>query len=203
MLKGGPELVDRLRQDEKLVGHKAAKEGIEDMALLFRYLDIFNVTGRVSLTVAPKSLVVAHTVLIVSTSRCLSTFRWPVDSITTPASSTKPSPRGRRPPSPSLPRLRPFLLPLNSKPTRRARSLRSTTTKRQRSTSPPSESDRSPLEDVTTSSSACSRDRVVPLERFPASESRSESNDCSRYCSRRRKSKVPRLDGRRLPRSSS
>ncbi|GAA5995492.1 hypothetical protein JCM5350_006012, partial [Sporobolomyces pararoseus] len=47
-LKGGPELVDRLRQDEKLVGHKAAKEGIEDMALLFKYLDIFNVTGRMS-----------------------------------------------------------------------------------------------------------------------------------------------------------
>ncbi|GAA5899717.1 hypothetical protein JCM5296_004204 [Sporobolomyces johnsonii] len=47
-LKGGPELVDRLRQDEKLVGHKAAKEGLEDMALLFKYLDIYGVTGRMS-----------------------------------------------------------------------------------------------------------------------------------------------------------
>ncbi|GAA6017942.1 hypothetical protein JCM11491_001228 [Sporobolomyces phaffii] len=47
-LKGGPELVDRLRQDEKLAAHKTAKEGIEDMALLFKYLDIFNVTGRMS-----------------------------------------------------------------------------------------------------------------------------------------------------------
>jgi len=48
-VSGGPELVDRLRQDEKLSGHKAAKEGIEDMALLFKYLDIFNVSHRVSL----------------------------------------------------------------------------------------------------------------------------------------------------------
>ncbi|GAA5948790.1 hypothetical protein JCM21900_005300 [Sporobolomyces salmonicolor] len=47
-LKGGPELVDRLRQDEKLMGHKAAKEGLEDMALLFKYLDIYGVTGRMS-----------------------------------------------------------------------------------------------------------------------------------------------------------
>ena len=56
MTIGGPELVDRLRQDEKLVGHKAAKEGIEDMALLFKYLDIFNVTARVSDSLVPPHL---------------------------------------------------------------------------------------------------------------------------------------------------
>ncbi|GAA5938257.1 histidine--tRNA ligase [Sporobolomyces koalae] len=47
-LKGGPELVERLRQDEKLAGNKTAMEGVEDMALLFKYLDIFNVTRRMS-----------------------------------------------------------------------------------------------------------------------------------------------------------
>ncbi|BGP14605.1 Cytoplasmic and mitochondrial histidine tRNA synthetase [Rhodosporidiobolus nylandii] len=47
-LKGGPELVEQLKQDERLSGHKTAKEGLEDMALLFKYLDIYGVTQRMS-----------------------------------------------------------------------------------------------------------------------------------------------------------
>ncbi|SCV71229.1 BQ2448_2817 [Microbotryum intermedium] len=48
-LKGGKELVDRLLEDAHLPTNKSAKEGIEEMGLLFKYLDIFGVTDRVSL----------------------------------------------------------------------------------------------------------------------------------------------------------
>lgn len=34
-------------QDEKLTANKTAKEGLEDMKLLFQYLDIFGITHRV------------------------------------------------------------------------------------------------------------------------------------------------------------
>ncbi|SCZ99565.1 BZ3500_MvSof-1268-A1-R1_Chr3-1g06104 [Microbotryum saponariae] len=47
-LKGGKELVDRLLADAHLPTNKSAKEGIEEMGLLFKYLDIFGVTDRMS-----------------------------------------------------------------------------------------------------------------------------------------------------------
>ncbi|SGY50525.1 BQ5605_C001g00893 [Microbotryum silenes-dioicae] len=47
-LKGGKELVDRLLADAHLPKNKSAKEGIEEMGLLFKYLDIFGVTDRMS-----------------------------------------------------------------------------------------------------------------------------------------------------------
>lgn len=50
---GGPELVERLLQDEKLLSNASAKAGLQDMSLLFKYLDIFGVTKRVSSQVAP------------------------------------------------------------------------------------------------------------------------------------------------------
>ncbi|PRQ77507.1 histidyl-tRNA synthetase [Rhodotorula toruloides] len=47
-LKGGPELVEQLKQDERLTKNKSAVEGLNDMALLFKYLDIYGATPRVS-----------------------------------------------------------------------------------------------------------------------------------------------------------
>jgi len=47
-LAGGVELVEKLLQDATLTGNKAAKEGLADMQLLFKYLNIFGVTNKVS-----------------------------------------------------------------------------------------------------------------------------------------------------------
>ncbi|GAA5884661.1 hypothetical protein JCM6882_005338 [Rhodosporidiobolus microsporus] len=47
-LKGGPELVDQLKQDARLSQHKRSMEGLEDMALLLKYLDIYGCAGRMS-----------------------------------------------------------------------------------------------------------------------------------------------------------
>jgi len=45
---GGEELVTKLQADATLVGNTAAKEGLADMALLFKYLNIFGVTSKVT-----------------------------------------------------------------------------------------------------------------------------------------------------------
>ncbi|GAA5899439.1 hypothetical protein JCM8208_001646 [Rhodotorula glutinis] len=47
-LKGGPELVEQLKQDERLTANKTALEGLKDMELLYKYLDIYGVTKRIS-----------------------------------------------------------------------------------------------------------------------------------------------------------
>ncbi|GAA5821337.1 hypothetical protein JCM11251_004577 [Rhodosporidiobolus azoricus] len=47
-LKGGPELVEQLKQDARLSQHKRSMEGLEDMALLFKYLDIYGCSHRMS-----------------------------------------------------------------------------------------------------------------------------------------------------------
>ncbi|GAA5855543.1 hypothetical protein JCM8547_007882 [Rhodosporidiobolus lusitaniae] len=47
-LKGGPELVEKLKQDERLTKNKTAVQGLEDMALLYKYLDIYGVTEKIS-----------------------------------------------------------------------------------------------------------------------------------------------------------
>ncbi|KAL8286921.1 hypothetical protein RQP46_003927 [Phenoliferia psychrophenolica] len=47
-LKGGPELVAQLEKDVTLGSSKTAKEGLVDMALLFKYLDIYGVSDRIS-----------------------------------------------------------------------------------------------------------------------------------------------------------
>ena len=44
---GGAELVETLLQDATLTANKSAKEGLADMALLFKYLNIFGVTNKV------------------------------------------------------------------------------------------------------------------------------------------------------------
>lgn len=47
-LKGGEQLVDDLLQDSKLTANKSAKEGLDEMKILFKYLNIFGVTDKVS-----------------------------------------------------------------------------------------------------------------------------------------------------------
>ncbi|KAI1312267.1 Cytoplasmic and mitochondrial histidine tRNA synthetase [Mortierella claussenii] len=47
-LKGGEELLERLYKDEKLGANTRAKEGLDDMALLFKYLNVLNVTRHTS-----------------------------------------------------------------------------------------------------------------------------------------------------------
>ena len=47
-ISGGEELVAKLQEDAVLSGNKSAKEGLADMALLFKYLNIFGVTPKVS-----------------------------------------------------------------------------------------------------------------------------------------------------------
>ncbi|KAG9072195.1 Cytoplasmic and mitochondrial histidine tRNA synthetase [Linnemannia hyalina] len=47
-LKGGAELLERLYADAKLGANTRAKEGLDDMTLLFKYLNVLNVTRYVS-----------------------------------------------------------------------------------------------------------------------------------------------------------
>ena len=46
-LTGGKELVTKLQEDANLLANKTAVAGLADMALLFKYLDIYGVTDRV------------------------------------------------------------------------------------------------------------------------------------------------------------
>ncbi|KAK4814762.1 hypothetical protein QYF61_026739 [Mycteria americana] len=45
---GGLDLIERLLQDPKLSQNKLAKEGLGDMKLLFEYLTLFGITGKIS-----------------------------------------------------------------------------------------------------------------------------------------------------------
>ncbi|KZO96420.1 histidyl-tRNA synthetase [Calocera viscosa TUFC12733] len=47
MLKGGPELLDRLKKTE-LANNKMAKQGMDDMELLFAYLDVYGISDKMS-----------------------------------------------------------------------------------------------------------------------------------------------------------
>lgn len=47
-LKGGEDLLAKLQANETLTANESAKKGLEDMALLFNYLNIFNVMDRIS-----------------------------------------------------------------------------------------------------------------------------------------------------------
>ncbi|KAI0789570.1 hypothetical protein C8Q75DRAFT_733782 [Abortiporus biennis] len=46
--KGGPALLEQLKSDESLLGNKNAKSGIDDMSILFTYLEAFNVLDKIS-----------------------------------------------------------------------------------------------------------------------------------------------------------
>ncbi|KAK5041474.1 Cytoplasmic and mitochondrial histidine tRNA synthetase, partial [Cryomyces antarcticus] len=46
--KGGRELLETLKDDEAFAANASAKQGLEEMALLFDYLDVFAVLPRVS-----------------------------------------------------------------------------------------------------------------------------------------------------------
>lgn len=47
-LKGGRELLERLQSDAELSANESAKQGLEDMALMFDYLTVFDVLHKVS-----------------------------------------------------------------------------------------------------------------------------------------------------------
>ncbi|XP_054698139.1 histidine--tRNA ligase, cytoplasmic-like isoform X3 [Grus americana] len=47
-LHGGLDLIERLLQDPKLSQNKLAKEGLGDMKLLFEYLTLFGIAGKIS-----------------------------------------------------------------------------------------------------------------------------------------------------------
>lgn len=47
-LKGGEELLEFLYKDVKLSANARAKEGLDDMALLFKYMNVMNVTKHTS-----------------------------------------------------------------------------------------------------------------------------------------------------------
>ena len=47
--KGGPELLEKLKADEKLANNASAQKGVEEMTLLFRYAEIFGITQYLSL----------------------------------------------------------------------------------------------------------------------------------------------------------
>jgi histidyl-tRNA synthetase len=46
-LSGGAELCDILSSDSRLSANKAAMQGIEDMRLLFKYLEVLGVTNAI------------------------------------------------------------------------------------------------------------------------------------------------------------
>lgn len=41
--------MDKLKTDEKLVANASAKQGLEDMSLLFNYIDVLDSTAQVPL----------------------------------------------------------------------------------------------------------------------------------------------------------
>ena len=49
--KGGPSLLDTLSADSTLMANKRAKEGVEAMAILFKYLNAYQVVDKVRLPI--------------------------------------------------------------------------------------------------------------------------------------------------------
>lgn len=47
-LKGGKDLLEKLKKDEVMMGHKVASQGVKDMELLFDYLDVYGISDRMS-----------------------------------------------------------------------------------------------------------------------------------------------------------
>ncbi|KAJ1020324.1 hypothetical protein NDA18_005920 [Ustilago nuda] len=47
-LKGGKDLLEKLKQDEVMMAHKVASQGVRDMELLFDYLDVYGIADRMS-----------------------------------------------------------------------------------------------------------------------------------------------------------
>ena len=85
--KGGPSLLEILLADSALTANKRAKEGIEEMGTLFKYLEAYQVVDKVS-SFTPRSLDLNLTSCMFrsrSTSHSLEVLT------TTPVSSTKPS----------------------------------------------------------------------------------------------------------------
>ncbi|SNX87846.1 probable HTS1 - histidine--tRNA ligase, mitochondrial [Melanopsichium pennsylvanicum] len=47
-LKGGRDLLEKLKADATMTGHPTASQGVEDMELLFDYLDVYGISDRMS-----------------------------------------------------------------------------------------------------------------------------------------------------------
>uniref|UniRef100_V5EQA7 Histidine--tRNA ligase, mitochondrial n=2 Tax=Kalmanozyma brasiliensis (strain GHG001) TaxID=1365824 RepID=V5EQA7_KALBG len=47
-LKGGRDLLEKLKTDATMMGHKTASAGVKDMELLFDYLDVYGIADRMS-----------------------------------------------------------------------------------------------------------------------------------------------------------
>lgn len=73
-LKGGEELLQTLSADATLTGNKLAKEGINEMKLLFDYLNAYGITARVC--ICPHYLCWLK-LTILDHHRCPSIFHWP------------------------------------------------------------------------------------------------------------------------------
>ena len=48
--KGGPALLDQLRSDAGLIANPSAKQGIEEMGILFTYLEAYKVVDKVRIS---------------------------------------------------------------------------------------------------------------------------------------------------------
>lgn len=46
-MNGGSKLVNQLKEDQDLMKNKSVKEALDDMQLLLKYLDLFDVSNKV------------------------------------------------------------------------------------------------------------------------------------------------------------
>lgn len=76
-LVGGVELLDQLMSDEALMANASAKQGLENMGLLFKLLKAYNALDRVS------QCIIVDSEVFYLFHRYLSTCHWPVVSIIT------------------------------------------------------------------------------------------------------------------------
>ena len=77
LVTGGPSLIDQLKVDETLMSNASAKQGVQDMELLFTFLRAYNVIDKVR----PSTSIREQNRLA---SRSHLTCLWLVASITTP-----------------------------------------------------------------------------------------------------------------------
>ena len=49
LFSGGPELLELLKADSSLLANASAKLGLNEMEILFKYLDAYGVIGKVSI----------------------------------------------------------------------------------------------------------------------------------------------------------
>lgn len=52
-MNGGTKLVNQLKEDQDLMKNKSVKEALDDMQLLLKYLDLFDVSDKVCAVLSP------------------------------------------------------------------------------------------------------------------------------------------------------